>query len=87
MTWSAANVTRFRPPLGLFGGIKVEHDAEHRGQLDVKKAGIFAITEGVKALAMETGIMAGGTPQHVRGRRHRERRPAPAHSRPPSTRR
>ncbi len=65
MTWSAANVTRFRPPLGLFGGIKVKHDAEHRGQLDIKKAGIFAITEGVKALAMEAGITTGGTRERI----------------------
>lgn len=65
LTRSAANVNRFRPPLGLFGGIKVEHDAEHRGQLDIKKAGIFAITEGIKALAMETGIMTGGTRERI----------------------
>lgn len=61
LTHTAANVLRFRPPLGLFGGIKVEHDDEHRGQLDIKKAGIFAITEGIKALAMESGIMVTGT--------------------------
>ena len=65
LTRSAANVNRFRPPLGLFGGIKVEHGEEHRGQLDVKKAGIFAITEGVKALAMEAGIMDGGTRERI----------------------
>lgn len=65
MTRSAANVNRFRPPLGLFGGIKVEHSEEHRGQIDVKKAGIFAITEGVKALAMEAGIMDGGTRERI----------------------
>lgn len=58
---SAANINRFKPPLGLFGGIKVEHNEEHRGQLDVKKSGIFALTEGVKALAMEAGIMECGT--------------------------
>jgi CBS domain-containing protein len=65
LTRSAANVNRFRPPLGLFGGIKVEHSEEHRGQLDIKKAGIFAITEGVKALAMEAGIMDGGTRERI----------------------
>lgn len=62
---AAANANRFRPPLGLFGGIKVEHDEEHRGQLDVKKAGIFAITEGIKALAVEAGIMDGGTRERM----------------------
>lgn len=65
LTHSAANVNRFRPPLSLFGGIKVEHSDQHRGQLDVKKAGIFAITEGAKALAMEAGIMTGGTRERI----------------------
>ena len=65
LTHSAANILRFKPPLGLFGGIKVEHGEEHRGQLDIKKAGIFAITEGVKALAMESGIMDGGTRERL----------------------
>ncbi|MDT8442688.1 MAG: putative nucleotidyltransferase substrate binding domain-containing protein [Desulfuromonadales bacterium] len=65
LTRSAANVNRFRPPLGMFGGIKVAHDDEHRGQIDVKKAGIFAITEGIKALAMEAGVMEGGTRERI----------------------
>jgi len=65
LTRSAANVNRFRPPLNLFGGIKVQHDEAHRGQLDIKKAGIFAITEGVKALAMEAGITTGGTRERI----------------------
>ncbi len=65
LTRSAANVNRFAPPLSIFGGIKVEHNEEHRGQLDIKKAGIFAITEGVKALAMEAGIMNGGTRERI----------------------
>ncbi len=58
---SAANVNRFKPPLSVFRGIKAEHKEKHRGQIDVKKAGIFAITEGIKALAMEAGIMECGT--------------------------
>ncbi|MBW2510907.1 MAG: signal transduction protein, partial [Deltaproteobacteria bacterium] len=50
---------------GLLCGIKTEHDQEHRGQIDIKKAGIFAITEGVKALAMEAGVMCGGTRERI----------------------
>jgi CBS domain-containing protein len=65
LTHSAANVNRFKPPLGLFGGIKAEHGEEHKGQVEIKKAGIFAITEGVKALAMEAGIMNGGTRERI----------------------
>jgi CBS domain-containing protein len=62
----AENVLRFRPPLGWFGRIKVERKGEYRGLLDVKKAGIFAITEGVKVLALEAGVMGGGTRERIR---------------------
>ena len=62
----AENVLRFRPPLGWFGRIKVERKGEHRGLLDVKKAGLFAITEGVKILALEAGEMGGGTRERIR---------------------
>ncbi|BBA70883.1 putative nucleotidyltransferase substrate binding domain-containing protein [Geobacter sulfurreducens] len=56
-----ANVVRFTPPLGMFGRIKVERSGDHRGLVDLKKAGIFAITEGVKILALEAGLPRGGT--------------------------
>ncbi len=61
MARMAANVVRFIPPLGFFGGFKVEKEGEHRGQLDLKKAGIFAITEGIKVLCLEIGILGGCT--------------------------
>jgi CBS domain-containing protein len=62
----AENVLRFQSPLGWFGRIKVEREGEHRGLLDIKKAGIFAITEGVKVLALEAGEMGGGTRERIR---------------------
>ena len=62
---TAANVLRFSPPLGWFGRIRLEKEGEHRGQLDLKKAGIFAITEGAKVLALEAGILKGGTRERL----------------------
>jgi len=62
---SAANAVRFRTPVGLFGRIKLEREGEHRGKFDVKKAGIFTITEGIKALALEAGITEGGTRERM----------------------
>ena len=44
----------------------MERKGEHRGLLDVKKAGIFAITEGVKVLAPEAGALDGGTRERIR---------------------
>ncbi len=61
----AANVLRFDPPLGWFGRLKTA-GGEHHGELDVKKAGIFAVTEGVKVLALEAGFMRGGTRERIK---------------------
>jgi CBS domain-containing protein len=61
----AQNMTHFLPPLGWFGRIRVEKEGEHRGQLDIKKAGIFAITDGVRALALEAGRLDGSTHDRI----------------------
>jgi len=64
---TAANVLRFAPPIGWFGRFRVEKGGDHSGAIDVKKAGIFAITEGVKVLALEAGILDGGTRERLQG--------------------
>ena len=65
LRYAAANVLRFKVPLVWFGRIRAEKKGAHAGQLDVKKAGIFAITEGVKVLALEAGILDGGTRERL----------------------
>lgn len=62
---AALNVQGFRPPLGVFGRIKVEKKGPRQGLVDVKKAGIFAITEGVKVLSLQAGILDGGTRDRI----------------------
>jgi CBS domain-containing protein len=57
----ARNIVRFKPPLGFFGRIKVEQWGEHRDEIDLKKAGIFALTVGASLLAMEAGRSGGST--------------------------
>ncbi len=57
----AANVCRFAPPLGFFGRIKTEKQGDQVGMVDLKKAGIFAITEGIKTMALGIGILGGNT--------------------------
>ena len=59
------NTLRFAPPLGWFGKIRGEKDGEHSGMLEIKKAGIFAISEGVKALAIQAGKLEGSTHQRL----------------------
>ncbi|BCR02979.1 hypothetical protein DESUT3_00480 [Desulfuromonas versatilis] len=65
MARMAANVARFNPPLGIFGGFRVEKEGEHKGQIDLKKAGIFVITEGMKVLALEAGLLGGSTREKI----------------------
>ena len=62
---AALNVQGFRPPLGWFGRIKTETKGPHQGLVDVKKAGIFAITEGMKILSLQAGILDGGTRDRI----------------------
>ncbi len=57
----ARNIVRFPPPLGAFGRLRLERGPEHRGTLNLKRAGLFAITEGVSLLALEAGIQGGST--------------------------
>lgn len=57
----AARVVKFAPPLGFFGGFKVEKNGDHRGQIDLKTAGLFAITEGIRTLGLSASLVGGGT--------------------------
>lgn len=57
----AKNVLRFPPPVGFFGRLKVETRGEYRGKLDIKKGGIFPITEGIKTLGLQAGFLSGST--------------------------
>ncbi|MFN3471343.1 MAG: putative nucleotidyltransferase substrate binding domain-containing protein [Aquificaceae bacterium] len=52
----AVDAVRFRPPIGFFGDLVVEKSGEHKGEIDIKKGGIFPITQGIRALALEKGI-------------------------------
>jgi CBS domain-containing protein len=51
--------------MGWFGKIKGEAGGEHAGELEIKKAGIFAITDGVKALAIQAKTLGGSTLQRL----------------------
>jgi CBS domain-containing protein len=53
LAYQARNVCRFAPPLGWFDRFVLEKKGEHRGKINLKKAGIFTLTEGVTLLATE----------------------------------
>lgn len=57
----AFHAVRFPSALGMFGRIRFERSGEQKGKIDIKKAGIFAITLGVSLLALESGVTNGNT--------------------------
>ncbi len=61
----AANVHRIRIPLDWTGRIKTETGDGHQELLDIKRGGIFTITEGIKVLALESKILDGGTLERI----------------------
>jgi len=61
LAYVARHITGFKPPMGIFGRLRVERRGKYRGQIDLKKAGIFAITEGASLLGLEAGIVNGTT--------------------------
>jgi CBS domain-containing protein len=61
LVFVAKNILRFPPPLGMFSRFRVEKKGENKGKIDLKKAGIFAVTEGASLLALEIGVVDGTT--------------------------
>ncbi len=56
---------RFKPPLGLFRSFLLEKKGEHKGELDLKKGGIFPITQGTRALALKGQVKETGTLERI----------------------
>ena len=61
----AVQAVKFTTPLGFFGGFKVEKTGDHRGEIDLKTAGLFAITEGIRALGLAAGLVGGETAEKM----------------------
>lgn len=61
----AENMLRFPPPLSWRGRIRTGIQGAGPGEVDLKKAGIFAITDGIKALAIEARMLEGSTHQRL----------------------
>jgi len=66
LKYMAREAVRFSPPLGLFGQFSVKKDEEGRGCLDIKRGGVFPITQGVKTLALDHGLAETGTCARLR---------------------
>lgn len=67
LKYMAREALRFPTPLGLFQRLVVERQGPARGTLDIKKGGVFPLTQGVKTLALEHGLRETGTLERLRG--------------------
>ncbi len=69
----AENALDSKPPLGIFRRFVVDHNGEHRDNVDLKKRGVLPITEIVRLHALARGIEAVNTDERLRelaGRKH-----------------
>jgi len=53
-------------PLNIFQRFVLEKSGEHKGELDLKRGGIFPITQGVRVLALENGISETNTVERLK---------------------
>jgi len=60
----ARQILAFETPLGVFSGFVLEK-GEHRGELDLKKGGLFPIMHGVRVYALEAGIAETNTFERI----------------------
>ncbi len=59
-------VLEIDPPINLFHRFVLEKSGEHKGELDIKKGGIFPITQGVRVLALESGLSETNTIERLK---------------------
>lgn len=62
----ASEAVKFKPPLGFFKSFIVEKTGPHKGKIDIKKYGIFPITQGIRVLSLENGIRNTNTFERIR---------------------
>jgi len=67
----AMKVLEVDPPINFFHRFVLEKSGEHKGELDVKRGGIFPITQGVRVLALEAGLTETNTIERLKLLRER----------------
>lgn len=55
-----------RPPTGFLRGLVVEHDGEHRGQLDLKNGGLLPVVDLARWAGMAAGVTSASTRERLR---------------------
>ncbi len=64
ISYMLLDAVRFRTPSGIMGWL-MSHLEGEAGKLDIKKSGIFPITQGIRALALKAGIRETETAERI----------------------
>jgi len=65
LKYMANEALRFKPPLGFFSHLIVARSGREKGRIDIKKGGVFPVTQGVRTLAAEHGILETATEKRI----------------------
>jgi CBS domain-containing protein len=65
LKYMAREALRFTPPIGFFNNFVVEKSGERKGEMDIKKGGVFPLTQGVRTLAAEHSILETSTEERI----------------------
>ncbi|HDQ40754.1 MAG TPA: CBS domain-containing protein [Desulfonatronum sp.] len=66
LKYMAHAALRFTPPVGFFSAFVVEKSGEHKGEMNIKKGGVFPVTQGVRTLAVEYNILETATEERIK---------------------
>ena len=66
MSYLVGEGLKFRPPITFLRGFVVERTGEHKGELDIKKGGIFPITHGIRCISIANGVQERNTYDRIR---------------------
>lgn len=61
LKYMAREALRFSPPLGFFNNFVLEKSGPAKGCLDIKKGGVFPITQAAKTLALDNDLASTST--------------------------
>jgi len=67
LRYMALEAVRFPPPLGFFGNLAPDRRPDGDEVLDLKRGGIFPLTQGVRALALAHGVAETSTGERLAG--------------------
>ncbi|MDQ7038218.1 MAG: putative nucleotidyltransferase substrate binding domain-containing protein [Aquificota bacterium] len=65
LAYMLLDAVKVKPPVGFMRRIVIETRGEHRGEFDIKKGGIFPVTQGVRALALRGRIRETSTLERI----------------------